>query len=338
MPTGISSNSITLQQYALQSNDPLIQKIVFSLLEVGSPLEDIPFVTRPTMKVNGSRVVNQLPTANWRKLNGSSVVASGTASPFQEQAYVLSNLIDIDRLLLMDENSVGNPASVQADMMIKSWTYDFSDKFFNNNHLSGNADAFVGLRQRLDDPTSWGTATTCKIDAGGVDVSDSGRTAATSNSFIQYLDQMLDSMGQPDGNGVVVYMNRNLRRRVAASVRLLGAGGGFDMTTDAFDRRVMTYRNAIIRSVGVKSDQSTEIITSTETSAGANGSSTFTSMYGVCYGEDQFSGWQMTPLMVQNIGLRPDEPTMFRFFLEWPVGLYQQNIRSVARVYDIKVA
>lgn len=338
MPTGISSASLTLQQYAFQSNEPLIQKIVYSLLDVSSVLNDIPFATKGTLKANGARIVGGLPAANWRKLNADSVVASGTAAPFQEQAYILSNLIDIDRLILMDQNAVGNPASVQSDMMLKSWSYDMTDKFFNNNHVTGNADAWVGIRQRLDDTTTWGTNSACKINGGGVDVSNAGLSTANANTLIRLTDQMLDEMGNPDGDNVVIYMNRDLRRRFAAAVRQLGAGGGFDMTQDAFGRRVMTYRNAIVRSVGVKADQTTEIITSTETAAGANGASTFTSMYAVNYGEDKFSGWQMTPLQAINIGLRPDAPSMYRIFLEWPTGLYQAYTRSIARVFNIKVS
>lgn len=334
----VSTSSLTLQQYAQQSNEPLIQSIAYSLLQTDSVLSDIGFVTRPTMKVNGSRVVGGLPTANWRKINESTTVFSGTAQQFSEQVYVLSNAIDVDRLIMMDENQVGNPAGQQTKMGLTSWAYDINDRFFNNNHNSGDADAFVGIRQRLDDTTTWGTNSACKIDGGGVVLTDAGQTAATSNVFISLMEQMLDEMGAPEGDGCVIYMNRNLRRRLGKAVRLMGAGGGFDMTTDAFGRRVMTYRNAKIRTVGVKANQSTEIITNTEDTAGANGSSTYTSMYAVRYGEDTFNGWQMTPLAVQSIGLRPDEPTIFRTFLEWPIGLYQTHTRAIARVYDIKVA
>lgn len=338
MPTGISSAALTLQQYALQSNDPLIQKVTFSLLDVHSILNDIPIATKPTLKANGARIVGNLPTVNWRKLNGSAVVSSGTASPFQEQAYVLSQLMDFDRLLLLDENSVGNPADVQMAMQLKAISYDMTDKFFNNNHTSGNADSIVGIRARLDDTTSWGTNSACKIDAGGVDLSDANLTATTANKFIKYIDQMLDEMGQPDGNGVVIYMNRDLRRRLAMAVRILGSGGGFETIKDGFERRIMTYRNAQVRSIGLKADQTTEIITSTETAAGVNGSSNYTSVYAVNYGEDTFAAWQMEPFKAVQIGLRPDEPTSYRVFLEWAFGLYQQYTRAVGRLYDIKVS
>jgi hypothetical protein len=338
MPSGISSNSLTLQQYAQESNSPLIQRVVFSLLDPYSILNDVSFETVSSLSARGARIVGSLPAVNYRKLNGQSAVTSGTVSQFSEQAYVLSNIIDIDRLLSMDKNAVGDPAGLQVNMLLKAITYDVTDKFFNNNHASGNADATIGIRQRLDDTTTWGTISSCKIDGGGVDLSDSGLSQANANKFIRFIDQMLDEMGEPEGDGVVLYMNRNLRRRTAQCIRLLGTGAGFDVTRDAFDRRLTTYRNAVIRSVGVKADQSTEIITSTETSAGANGSSNFTSMYGVKYGGESFNGWQMEPLKVQPLGQRLDEPTQTRTFVEWAFGWYQTYTRAISRVYDIKVA
>lgn len=336
MPTGLTG-SITLQQWAQQANDPLVQRVVFSLLEVHSILNDLSFTTVPTMKVNGARFTGNLPTPNWRKLNEATVTTSGTPSPFSESAYIASNTIDIDRILLKDKNAIGDPLALQVDAYLKSLTYDITDKFFNNNHTAGDSDAFVGIRARLDDSV-WQTNSACKIDASGVDMTDSGMTAATANKFIRYIDQMLDVIGSPEGDGCVVYMNRDLRRRVAQAIRLLGAGAGFEMTRDAFDRRLITYRNATVRSIGLKADQSTEIITSTEASTGLNGSSTYTSMYAVKYGDDSLNGWQFEPPNAQLIGQRQEEPTHVRFFFEWALGIYQQYTRAISRVYGIKVA
>lgn len=338
MPAGIQSAQLTLQQYASQSNEPMIQDVAMSLLEVNSILNDIPFTTANTLKVNGARVVGNLPSVNWRTLNADSVAASSNASPFSEQAYVLSNVIDIDRLVMMDRNAIGNPAALQVNNYLKAVSYDITDKFFNNNQSSGNANAFVGIRQRLDDTTSWGTNAACKIDAGGVDLSNSGISQANANTFYRYLEQMLDEIGSPDGSNVTIYMNRDLARRATAAIRLLGAGAGWQTTTDAFGRSIEAFRNAVVRRIGLKADQSTEILTSTETSAGANGSSNYTSMYAVKWGENSFTGWQMEPIKVQALGVRTETPTSVRVFVEWAIGLYQVYTRGVARVYDIKVS
>lgn len=329
---------MTLAQYAEQSNEPLIKEVTFSLLENDSPLSDIPLITKPTQKVNGARFVGNLPSVSWRQLNESTTVTSGTASPYQEQAYIMSNAFDIDRFILQDENAVGNPLAVQVDAYLKSVVYDYTDKFFNNNHLSGDADAPVGIRERLDSAATWGTNTSCKISGGAVDMTSAGMTAATAGNFFEFLDQALDELGAPEGNNCVVYTNRNLRRKMNRAIKMMGAGGGFEMTKDAYDRRVMLYRNAVLRTIGTKADQSTEIITNTEDTAGANGSSTYTSLYVVRYGETHFSGWQFDSLAPVFAGWRSDEPTHYRLAFDWATGLLQAHTRCIARVYDIKVA
>lgn len=334
----ISTSALTLAQYAEQSNEPLIKEVTFSLLENDSPLSDIPLYTRPTQKINGARFTGNLPSVGWRQLNESTTVTSGTASPYQEQAYILSNAFDMDRFILTDMNAVGNPMAVQVNAWLKSVNYDFSDKFINNNHEAGDADAPVGIRKRIDDSTNWGTNTACKINTGGVDMTLAAMTAATAGSFFYYLDQALDELGAADGSNCVIYTNRNLRRLMNVAIKRMGAGGGFDMTTDAYDRRVSVYRNAVLRTLGVKADQSTEIITNTEDTAGANGASTYTSFYVVKYGEDAFNGWQFDSLAPVFAGWRSDEPTHYRMAFDWAVGLNQTHTRCIARGYGVKVA
>lgn len=334
----IDSASVRLDQYMMAANSPLITKVVNSLYQYGNVVQDWPLMTKSTLTAKGARWVGNLPTVGWRKINEATTVASGTPQQFSEQAYILSNAIDVDVKLIADQNQVSDPRGVQLDGYLASVTYDLNDKFINGNHVTGDADAFVGLRHRLDNPTTYGVASANKIDCGGVDLSNSGITAANGLLFLRYLDQALDLIGFPDGDGCVIYWNRGLNRRVNNAVKLAGSGGGFEMTKDAFDRRVTMYRNAVVRPIGVKSDQSTEIITATETSAGADGSSTFTSFYVVKYGEEYVQPWQMAPLNVQDIGQRSDEPTHYRIFVDWAVGYIQQNTHAIARGYDVKVA
>lgn len=332
------TGALTLAQYAEQSNEPLIKEVTFSLLENDSPLSDIPLFTRPTQKINGSRFVGNLPSVSWRQVNEGTTVTSGTASPYQEQAYIMSNAFDIDRFILQDENAVGNPLAVQVDAYLKSVVYDYTNKFFNNNHISGDPDAPVGIRERLDSASTWGTNTACKITCNAVDMTAAGMTAVTAGNFFEYLDQALDELGSPEGNNCVIYTNRNLRRKMNRAIKMMGAGGGFEMTKDAYDRRVMLYRNAVMRTIGTTADQSTEIITNTEDTAGANGASTYTSFYVVKYGENAFSGWQFDSLAPVFAGWRPDAPTHYRLAFDWATGLLQTHTRCIARGYDVKVA
>lgn len=331
----ISSSALTLAQYANQSNDPLVTAIVNSLYTFGSVFDEVPIVSKASLKINGARLQGNLPTINWRKLSESSVTTSASITQYSENVYPIGNNIDIDKLYLVDQNSIGDPRAVQLMAYMESLTYDVNDKFFNNGPLTGDPDAPIGIRYRLDNASAFGIASQCKINGGGVDLS--APTAAIGGQFLELLDQALQELGSPDGDNCRIYMNRLVSRRVDRAVKLMGSGGGFEMVRDAFDRRILMYRNARVQTVGVKADQSTEIITNTETAAGADGSSTFSSFYVVKYGEDRFIPWQMKPLEVSNFDL-PDEPTINRTFIDWQLGYAQNHTRSISRVFNIKVS
>lgn len=333
----VSASALTLAQYAIQSNDPLVQKITYSLIENGAVLQDMPLVNKKTMITNGVRWTGNLPTVNWAKLNSDPVVTSGTPSAYQEQAYLIRNAIDVDKKIVEDENQIVDPRGAQVAAYLKAVTYDMNDKFINNDVVTGNADAIVGLRARIDAPDVYGVNSEMKVNFGGVDLT-TAMTAATANTFIELLQQMLDYMGAPDGDGVVLYCNDLLKRRIERAVRTLGAGAGFDTTRDAFGRSVAKYRNATLRDIGRKADQSTRIISSTETAAGAAGSSNYTSLYGVRYGDEAMIGWQFEPLSAEDIGLIGNGGTVYRTVIDYAFGLYPQHTRCVARAYNIKVS
>jgi len=332
----ISANAVTLAQYALMSNSPLVQAVTMSLIDNGSVMQDIPFVTKQTLVANGDRFTGNLPTVNWAKINEEGATTSATPTPFQEQAYVMRNYIDTDKLLVQDVNQIADPRGIQLSAFLKAAAYDFNFKFINNDHVTGDSDAFVGIRYRLDNASTWGVNSANKIDAGGAVITQAA-TTAQANAFLEWLDQALWSVDSPDGNGVVLYMNDQMVRRMHFLLRMLSGGGGFSVTQDQFDRVILRYKGALIRDIGYKADQSTRIITSTEANTGADGSSTYTSIYAVNYSMDHLFGWQFAPLNALAIGLM-ENGVIYRTMIDWAGGLYNAHTRSMARLYDLKIA
>jgi hypothetical protein len=165
----------------------------------------------------------------------------------------------------------------------------------------------------------------------------SALTAATGNSFLEYVDQLLWAVGSVDGNGVVLYMNEVMKRRFATALRILGTSGGFSITQDNYGRTVDKFRGAEIRDIGYKADQTTRIITTTETTAGVDGSSNYTSIYAVRYGEAALFGWQFAPLQARDLG-EMENGSIYRTMVDWAGGLVASDTRSVARLYDIKIS
>lgn len=334
----VSASALTLGQYAIMSNDPLVQRITYSLLENAVVLNDMPLITKKTILANGVRWEGNLPSVNWSRLNVDPTTTSGTPTPYQEQAYVIRNTIDVDKFIVEDENQIVEPRGAQIEAYLKSVAYDYNDKFINNDPISGDENAPVGWRYRLTNYTTYGLNSDMLIDASGLDMTQSNMTSATANNFIELVQQVLDYMGAPDGTGVTIYMNDVLKRRFARAIRLLGAGAGFTMMTDAFGRTVEKFNNATVRDIGRKADQSTRIITVTETSAGAAGASTYTSFYAVRYGEGYVFGWQFDALKAEDIGLIGNGGSTYRTKVDWASGFMNQHTRAVARVYGIKVS
>jgi hypothetical protein len=334
------ANAISLSEYAIMSNNPLVMGITKSLLMAGSVLADIPLATENTLLVNGVRWEGNLPTVDWAKINGGLTVTKGKPTAYSEQAFMIRNAIDVDTAILADRNRIMDPRAAQISAYFDAVTYDTNDKFINNSHTSGDADAPVGLRERLDNPSVYGVQSELKIDFGGVDLSDSGMGQDDANTFVTNVQKMLDFLGRREGDGVVFYANDDLLRRWERAVRIMGAGAGWNTVVDSWGRMVTKYRNARIVDIGRKADQTTRIITSTETSTGAAGASTFTSLYAVVYGEDRFMGWQFAPLdqSVVDLGLLGNDGTIARTMVDWKVGLLPVHTRCMARGYNIKVA
>lgn len=336
----IGAGTVTLADYAQMSNNPLVQAVTYSLIVNDNVLQDVPLTDRKSLIANGARFEGNLPTVNWSQLNAEGVTTKGTPTPYQEQVYIIRNYIDVDKFIVEDQNQVVEPRAVQAEAYLKALTYDMNYKFLKNDHVTGDANAPVGLRFRIDNGGTMGVRPENKIDAGGVDLSQTAlaSTPGNGNKFLEFLDQLLWAVDSPTGAGVVLYMNEVMRRRFAFAVRGLGTSGGFETTRDQFNRTIDMYKNAVIRDPGYKADQATRIITTTELATGAaDTGATFTSIYAVNYGTDHFSGWQFGPLNVQDLGLIYNG-AIYRTLIDWAVGYLVASTRSIGRLYDIKLS
>ncbi|SRR5260221_435527 len=345
----IAANSVTLADYALISNDPMVRAVTYSLIENGNIMQDVPLISKKSLVANGVRFEGNLPSVNWSPVNAEGVTTKGTPTAYQEQIYLIRNYIDVDKVFVQEENALVDPRATQIGAYMKSLTYDMNYKFIKNDHLTGDANAPVGLKYRITNGGTFGVRPENLIDAGGVDLSLAGMTQATANKFLVLLDQLLWSVDSPEGTGITLYMNEVLKRQFAAAIRTMGTSGGFETTQDQFNRTIQMYKGATIRDIGYKADQSTRIIAGNgvsgsgavgelATGADSTGSSaTFTSIYAVNYGTDHFFGWQFDDINVQDLGLL-NNGVIYRTLVDWSVGLMNQSTRSLGRLYDIKLA
>jgi hypothetical protein len=331
----VDTNAVTLADYALMSNDPRVQAITSSLIDNGSVMaRDIPFVTVPTLKVNGTRWEGNLPTVDWVPINAEGAVTKGTPTPFDAQAYIIRNKIQVDKFIDTDQNQIGDPMGNQVAAWAWAQAYDFNDKFINNSHITGDPHAIVGLRARLDNASTFGIRAANNIN-GNLTLT-TGATAANVNAALEVFDELLWAVGAADGQNVVIYANDVFIRRLHFALRVMGSTGGLSTAQDQFDRVITMYKGAQIRDIGYKADQATRIITRTETAAGLDGSSTYTSVYAVNYGPGRFYGFQMAPLYVSP-PFMTEGGAVKQVNIDWAGGLIQQHSWAIARVYGINL-
>jgi len=335
----VQGGSVTMGQWASLANEPLVQAVTWSLVDAGSVMaRDIPFSNNETLYVNGVRFEGGLPAIKWAMLNEEGVTVSMAPSAFQEQVFILRNQVDIDEYLVRDRNAIRDVRATQIEGLLRSIAFDFNEKFITNRHDTGDANSIVGIRNRIANGSVYGVRSENLINANGTDLS-STMTAATAGAFIEFLDQLLFSVDAPDGSPqVVLYCNEVFKRRLNRAVRTMGTTGGFDQSRDMYDRTVDTYKGCPIRDIGRKRDQVSLIITNTELATGlADTGGTFTSVYAVNYSDGHFGGWQFNPLEALDLG-RLNTGMQYRTFVSWAGGLINYSTRSLARLFDIKMA
>lgn len=345
----IAANSVTLADYALTSNSELVRAVTYSLIDNGAILQDVPLINKKSLIANGVRFEGNLPSINWSPLNAEGVTTKGTPTPYQEQLFLVRNYIDVDKVFVEEENAIVNQRAIQEEAYLKALTYDTNYKFFNNDHITGDSNSFVGLKYRIDNGGTFGVRPENKIDAGGTDISLAGVSQATANKFLVYMDQLLWAVDSPEGTGVVLYMNEVTKRLFASAIRTMGTAGGFSVMQDQFGRTIQMYKGAIVRDPGYKADQSTRIIAGNglsgssatgETSAGVTStgsSAVYTSVYAVNYATDHFYGWQFEDPQINDLGLI-NNGVIYRTVIDWAIGFINASTRSISRLYDIKIA
>jgi len=338
------ANALTLYDYGAMSNDPLVKKITMGLYDQGvSVLDVLPIANTKSLKANGVRfLTGSLPTVGTRKLNGEPTVVRSVPKRFEEQAYIVSNQFQIDRFLDMEQNAIQDPIDVQFMAWQESFIRTFSDKFINAVPTVDD-DWFAGIRYRLgslgqaeyDVPSEMSFV----AKTGGLDLTLANMSSANAEEFFEGLDKALDYVGSPEGNGIVIFVNDTLFRRISTAAKRAGGGSLLDQTKDNFDRVITTYRNARLLQLPRKSGDGVndKIIADTETVAGADGSSDYSSLYVCKFGADSFTGWQFEPLAVKDLGIDPTVGTRRNVVVDWATGLFQANPRSVARIFGIKV-
>jgi len=326
------NGALTLADYAAISNDPVVKEITKSLHQTWNALKDIPLYTSPSLKQVGMRYLNSnIPAPNWTGVNSEPVPVKGRPKSYEENMYLVRNKILVDKVLMAQPQNIIDPIEAQVQIFLEGFAYDFNDKFINNSPVTGTVDCFPGLGYRLDNFADFDIPSEMDISVPTTQATlKSGSiTAALSNGLFSAIQELLDNMNAPDGNGVVLYMNEFAKRQIEFAIRTMGIGAGFDVTMDSFDRPVEKYKSATVRTVGRKSDGTTPIIANNLAGPVASKS---THIYAVRYGTGYVQGWQSGPFKPEYLGLSKENGIMHNVVFDWGVGLWVPHTRAIGRL------
>lgn len=330
------NGALTLADQAAISNDPVVKEITKSLHQTWNALKDIPLYTSPSLKQVGMRYLNQnIPAPNWTGVNSEPVAVKGRPKSYEESMYLVRNKILVDKVLMAQPTNIIDPIEAQVQIFLEGFAYDFNDKFINNdptNLAPGNtSDCFPGLAYRINNNADYDIPSEMNVApaAGTATLRPGAITSATANGLFAAIQELLDNMNAPDGNGVVLYMNEYTKRQIEFSIRVMGIGAGFDVTQDSFDRPVEKYKAATIRTVGRKSDGVTPIIGNNLAGPVAGKS---THIYAVRYGTGYVQGWQSGPFKPEYLGLSKENGIMHNVVFDWGVGLWVPHTRAIGRL------
>lgn len=319
----------TLAEFSKIETDPLRKGILDTLLMEASLLEVVPWETIGTLSTRIIRY-QDLPSFGYRKLNAAFTESTGHLEGKTESICLGGLDIDTDVNLARAANTIADARALMQTMSLKATAYQFNWKFIAGD-IVADPEEFKGIRIRIDDIYAEGF--TDQKFAGASTSTGILNSQTTRFNHIQDLDKLVYAVKghTPDA----LLMNKKM---LLATRSCLLREKLLSYNQDMFGRNIDMYGNTRLIDIGVRADQTTEIILNSETSAGvASGGSanTYTSIYAVKFGIGEYLwGIQQFPLEANDLGELQTKP-VYRTRVNWPHGLADVDPRCMARMYGV---
>ena len=335
--------AVTLAQAAQLEKQPLKKGIMSGLTQESVISDIMSWRTIGGLSEAGVRY-DEVITPDWIALGGAISSKSANGKPLNYSIYEMSLHIDVPTML---ENQVADMLerqSVRQTMLaIRGAAYTMNDMFINGDQ-GVTANQPEGVNKAV---ASMGSAQT--IGSTEIDIS----ATATSTNNMLAVERLMDATDYIEGHGggsmVAGFCNSSFARqfrKIILREQLLGNDHNWIADTFAINDPRVTQRTKATKpafvfnhipfyNIGVKADQTTEIIGNTYTEGGSTAAGT---RVFICrFGDEDIEGIQGGPLDVTNIG--PLEATNnIRKRMTWRPGLAIWGPRSIVKVQGIKVA
>ena len=316
----------TLAELSKIETDTLRKSVIDTLLMESNVMQLVPWETIGQLATTIVRV-QDLPSIGFRKINAGYSATIGHFEQKVENISLMGCYMDCDKAIARAKNTIADARAIAQVMALQGVAYKFNDKFINGDPAT-DPEEFKGLQKRVDDVVAEGY-TGQYINNAGTSGDGINLDATERHNFLDKLDELIYAIKghQPD----MLFMNKKCLLAVRS---LLRREKLLDSTKDMFDRRVDVYSGCQLIDIGTAADQTTDIITSTETLEAA-GAAESTSIYAVKFGIGELLwGIQEYPLEVEDKGLLEASP-VYRTELDWPLGLALADPRAVGRLCGI---
>ena len=333
--------SLTLLQQQAMGTTTQLGALALSILNarVGDVISQVPFVTRQVLSGTGMRP-GPAPTITWRKLNADPPVTNPTVSPRAEAAFTIGNAIDTEIKLQRVEGQLVDQRATRLRIYLRTAVRSLNRVFLMGDPtVLADADAMPGLRYRLLNAAEFGLSSACKIDGSGVNISDAGVSAGEQAELLAKIDELLDCVGDGEDGRTVLWMNGNVKRRLARAARATNAWG---TQADTLGRQVETYGNALVYDIGRQEDDATDILGNAEsadglTLTGGARASIYAARFTGPDGSGLF-GWQFDPMDASIRDFPLDNGVSTRTVVDWTAGIMPNHNRCVGWLHGLQVA
>lgn len=325
----MANEVLTLNDYA-HNPSPLVAGVAKILQDESKFMDVLPIADVGTLSVEVMREGSLPSTIGWRKIGADhSSYRATNPTPISEQAYSFGNVIEIDKALIKDKaKKLYDPRAYQTEMITRAMAREFNDAAINGSPLV-TPDRPTGLKYRIANDFS-----TQRIDANtnvaGLDLSPDAAALSTNIAlFFNKLDALIYACAGHKADYILCNDTFLLWYWGAAR-----ASGLLKVTTDNLGREFYEYKGAKFLDMGLKLDDSTKLMTNTETITGtADTSGACSSLIAVRMGKEYFTGWQEYALEVLNKGYKDSADGLTEsVIIDWVVGLAVSHPRSVARL------
>ena len=293
--------------------EPGVERAMIELFAQNSDIiAALPLVAAPGGAYRYDREA-ALPGVAFRGINESYTPTTGVINPLVEQTFIAGGVIKVDKALI---RRFGEKRRAREEkMQVKALTRAITEKIINGSNAT-QVREFDGVKSRLT-----GTSLLANSTANG------GAALSLYN-----LDRAIDKVVEPTH----IWMSKAMRTRLTQAGRNTGVGGYVAQTKDDFGRIITSYRDLPIL-VGYEDEVNDTVLFPFNEVTSGGATATACSIYVASMKEGHFSGLQVAPMEVKDLGEIDNSPH-FLTRIEWDFGICQEHPSALQRITGVSDA